>query len=134
MGREVRIPVPSAAPPISVPIPEEIEPPATPQPPTELHFTIQYGDTGYTYETIFGTHLAGAKAVTIEDPYIRAPHQIANFVRFCETVVKSGPTVRRINLITGYDDKTDLAMVHEKLEELKQSLLEVDVFLDIQFN
>jgi ATP-dependent Lon protease len=134
MGREVRISVPSAPPAISVPVPEKIEPPATPQPPTELHFTIQYGDTGYTYETIFGTHLIGAKAVTIEDPYIRAPHQIANFVRFCETVVKSGPTVRRINLITGYDDKTDLAMVREKLEELKQSLLEVDVFLDIQLN
>ena len=40
----------------------------------------------------------------------------------------------RINLITGYDDKTDLAMVRDKLEELKQSLLEVDVVLDIQLN
>jgi ATP-dependent Lon protease len=42
--------------------------------------------------------------------------------------------VRRINLITGYDDKTDLAMVRDKLEELKQSLLEVDVLLDVQLN
>ena len=83
---------------------------------------------------IFGSYLAGAKAVTIEDPYIRAPHQIANFVRFCETVVRANPTVGRINLITGYDDKTDLAMVRDKLEELKQSLLEVDVLLDIQLS
>jgi ATP-dependent Lon protease len=67
---------------------------------------------------IFGSYLAGAKAVTIEDPYIRAPHQIANFVRFCESVVRASPTVGRINLITGYDDKTDLAMVRDKLEEL----------------
>jgi ATP-dependent Lon protease len=134
IGREVRIPVPSAPPATSVPVPEEIKLPATPQPLTELHFTIQYGDTGYTYETIFGVHLAGAKAVTIEDPYIRAPHQIANFVRFCETVVRAGPTVRRINLITGYDEKTDLAMVRDKLEELKQSLLEVDVLLDIELS
>ena len=29
---------------------------------------------------------------------------------------------------------TDLAMVRDKLEELKQSLLEVDVFLDIQLS
>ena len=79
-------------------------------------------------------YLADAKAVTIEDPYIRAPHQIANFVRFCETVVRAGPTVRRINLITGYDDKTDLTMVRDKLEELKQSLLEVDVLLEIQLS
>jgi ATP-dependent Lon protease len=134
IGPEVRTSVPSAPPVISVPVPEEIKTAAAPQPLTELHFTIQYGDTGYTYETIFGCHLAGAKAVTIEDPYIRASHQIANFVRFCETVVRAAPTVRRINLITGYDDKTDLAMVRDKLEELKQSLLEVDVLLDIQLS
>lgn len=83
---------------------------------------------------IFGSYLAGAKAVTIEDPYIRAPHQITNFVRFCETVVRAGPTVRRITLITGYDDNTDLAMVRDRLEELKQSLLEVDMLLDIQLS
>ena len=35
-------------------------------------------------------------------------------------------------MITGHDDKTDLAAVSEKLEELKQSLLEADVALDIE--
>ena len=55
-------------------------------------------------------------------------------MRFCETVVRAAPTVRHINLITGYDDNTDLAMVRDKLEELKQSLLEVDVLLDIQLS
>ena len=134
IGPGVRHPGPAAPPPTSIPVPEEIEPPATPQTLTEQHFSIQYGDTGYTYDTIFGGYLVGAKAITIEEPYIRAPHQIANFVRFCETIVGTGPTVRRINLVTGYDDKTDLAMVRDKLEELKQSLLEVDVLLDIQLN
>jgi ATP-dependent Lon protease len=99
---------------------------------SERHYTIQYGDFGHTYDGIFGPYLVGAKAVTIEDPYIRAPHQITNFVRFCETVVKFAPTIRRVNLITGYDEKTDLAAVREKLEELKQSLLEADIFLDIK--
>jgi ATP-dependent Lon protease len=130
----VQHPRPAAPPATAIPAPEEIRPPAPPQILTEQHFTIQYGDTGYTYDTIFGSYLAGAKVITIEDPYIRASHQIGNFVRFCETVVGAGPTVRRINLITGYDDKTDLSMVREKLEELKQSLLEVDVFLDIQLS
>jgi ATP-dependent Lon protease len=135
IGRPVvRSPRPSAPPATSLPLSEESQPATASQPLTEQHFSIQYGDTGYTYDTIFGTYLTGAKAVTIEDPYIRAPHQIANFVRFCETVVTASPTVARINLITGYDDKTDLAMVRDKLEELKQSLLEVDVFLDIQLD
>lgn len=99
----------------------------------EQHFTIMYGDTGHSYESIIGPYLFGAKAVVIEDPYIRLQHQIQNFVRFCETVVKSG-TVKRIDLITGYDDDTQLKDIHEKLEDLKQSLLEVDVILEVKLN
>jgi ATP-dependent Lon protease len=71
----------------------------------EKHFTIFYGDTGYSYETIIGPYLHGAKAIEIEDPYIRMPHQIQNFVRLCETVVKLS-NIKRIDLTTGYDDET----------------------------
>lgn len=99
----------------------------------EAHFTILYGDTGYSYESILGPYLAGAKSVVIEDPYIRLQHQIQNFVRFCETVLKTG-TVKKISLVTGYDDRTQLAEIAEKLEALKQSLLELDVELDVALN
>lgn len=99
----------------------------------EQHFTILYGDTGYSYESILGPYLQGAKSVVIEDPYIRLQHQIQNFVRFCETVLKAG-TVKKISLVTGYDDKTQLADIAEKLEELKQSLLELDVELEVKLN
>lgn len=106
---------------------------AVPLQPSEQHFTILYGDTGHSYESIMGPYLRGAKEVTIEDPYIRLQHQIQNFVRFCETCLKSG-TVKTINLITGYDDKTQLADISEKLDDLKQSLLEADVLLDVKLN
>ena len=117
------------------------EPPTAAQPPAapkaaaliEQHFTIQYGDTGQTYNSIFGTYLSDARAVTVEDPYIRAPHQINNFLRFCEEVVRVS-TIRRIVLKTGFDERTDLAMVNERLSELKQSLLEYDVVLDIELS
>jgi len=99
----------------------------------EQHYTILYGDAGHSYETILGPYLAGVKVITIEDPYIRMPHQIQNFVRFCETVTRLGD-VQKINLITGYDDSTQLAEISEKLDQLKQSLLELDVLLDIQLN
>ncbi len=99
----------------------------------EQHFTILYGDTGYSYESIIGPYLQGAKLVIIEDPYIRLQHQIQNFVRFCEAVLKAG-TVKKISLITGYDDKTQLADIAEKLDELKQSLLELDVELEVKLN
>ena len=99
----------------------------------EQHFTIMYGDTGYSYESIMGPYLAGAKSVVVEDPYIRMQHQIQNFVRFCETILKAG-TIKQITLITGYDDKTQLAEIAEKLGELKQSLLEADVELEVKLN
>lgn len=99
----------------------------------EQHFSILYGDTGHTYESIIGPYTTGVKKVVIEDPYVRLPHQIQNFVRFCETLLKVG-TVKHITLITGHDDKTPLAEMAEKLEELKQSLLELDVELEVKLN
>lgn len=113
-----------------------VVPVSTPTPPVgpkEQHFTILYGDTGYSYESIMAPYLQGAKTVVIEDPYIRLQHQIQNFVRFCETALKGG-TVKKITLITGHDDKTPLVEMAEKLEELKQSLMELDVELEVKLN
>jgi ATP-dependent Lon protease len=99
----------------------------------EQHFTIMYGDTGHSYESIIGPYLFGAKAVVIEDPYIRLQHQIQNFVRFCELLVKAG-SIKKIDLVTGYDDNTQHAEIHEKLSDLKQSLLEIDIMLEVTLN
>ena len=107
--------------------------PIVPDESVEKHFTIMYGDVGHSYESIIGPYLRGAKSVVIEDPYIRLQHQIQNFVRFCECILKAG-TIKKISLITGYDDNTQLAEIAEKLEELKQSLLEMDVELEVKLN
>lgn len=114
--------------PVEAPQPEEAKSPLD-----ERHFTIMYGDVGHSYETIVGPYLTGAKSLVIEDPYIRLQHQIQNFVRFCEMVVRS-ETVRKITLITGYDDNTQVADIAEKLDELKQSLLELDIELEVKLN
>ena len=125
-------PVESAAPQAPVPA-SPATAPTLPAALKEQHFTILYGDTGYSYESIIGPYLQGAKSLVIEDPYIRLQHQIQNFVRFCETVLKAG-TVKRITLITGHDDNTPLAEMAEKLEDLQQSLLELDVELEVKLN
>jgi ATP-dependent Lon protease len=101
--------------------------------PEEQHYTIFYGETGYSYESIVGPYLKVAKEITIEDPYIRVPYQIQNFVRFCETVVRLSP-IRKITLITASDDSSNVAEMHDRLDELKQSLLELDIILDIKLN
>ncbi|WP_019611719.1 BREX system Lon protease-like protein BrxL [Thioalkalivibrio sp. AKL7] len=101
--------------------------------PEEQHFTIHYGDTGYSYEMLLSPYLAGAKRVEVEDPYIRATHQVHNFVRFCEAVIKV-PTIRKVVLTTSYDKETDLKILNDRFEELKQSLLEQDIELAILIN
>ena len=99
----------------------------------DKHFKIHYGDTGHSYESIIGPYLAGATEVVIEDAYIRATHQVINFVRFCEAVVKS-PTIRKIRLVSVFPDEDKREEVGNKLQELKQSLLDFDVELEIRLN
>ena len=104
-----------------------------PEDPDEKHFRIRYGDTGHTYDSILSPYLAGAKEIVVEDPYIRATHQVANLVRFCEAVIKE-PTMRKIILVTATPEPERAQDVASKLADLKQSLLERDVELDIQIN
>lgn len=99
----------------------------------EQHFTILYGETGYSYESLLTPYLAGAKTVEIEDPYIRVTHQIQNFVRFCEAIVKT-PAVKKITLYTSYDEQTNMQELSDRLNDVKQSLIELDIELDIKIN
>jgi len=101
--------------------------------PKEQHFTIMYGDTGRSYESIIGPYLKRATEAIVEAPYIRLTHQVQNFVRFCVTVVKLS-AIKRIRLVTGYDDETQLAETKTRLDELAQSLLEIDIVLDVKLN
>lgn len=117
---------------------DPVESPAEPElgvasSPQEQHFTIFYGDTGHSYESIVGPYLQLATEAVVEDPYIRKTHQIQNFVRLCEAFIKN-PTVRQITLITKAEDAEQKAEVSERLGELQQSLLERDVVLKFSFD
>lgn len=103
------------------------------QEPEEQHFTIHYGATGFSYESIITPYLQGTREVVVEDPYVRAIHQVQNFVRLCETFVKHGG-IKKVTLITSFDDITPLADMQSRLDDLKQSLLEADIILDVQLN
>jgi ATP-dependent Lon protease len=101
--------------------------------PKERHYRIHYGATGYSYETIFKDYLAGCEDITVEDPYIRAHHQIVNFLRFCETVVKIAKP-KRIHLITNFDDEAEKQEALAKLSVVSESLKQYDVQLEIKVN
>ena len=97
----------------------------------EKHYTITYDSTGHSYESIILPYLLGAKSVVVEDPYIRATHQVQNFIRFCEAILKQ-PTIKKIKLITSYGDHTNVQELAERIQDIKQSLLEFDVELDVK--
>ncbi len=99
----------------------------------ELHYTIHYGDIGYSYEKILRAHLVGAKVISVDDPYIRIPHQIANFTRFCELVVKVGDG-RKIRLRTGADDQSQEVQNSEKLDALKEDLSLHGITFEYEFD
>lgn len=61
--------------------------------PAELkpkEFTIRYGDTGFSYRSIFGDYLRGAKKLVIEDPHVRRESQIQDLLQLCELAVEIG--------------------------------------------
>ena len=110
--------------------PTEIDAPDQPE---EQHFTIFYDDTGYSYATLFKAYLRGVKRVEIDEPYLRAPHQVQNFVRFCE-VLAAEPTVKEIALKSGYAHEGERDELEHRLGDLVESLLDVDIVLDTTFD
>jgi ATP-dependent Lon protease len=99
----------------------------------ERHYRIHYGATGFSYETIFGPYLKDAEQITIEDPYIRAHHQIVNFLRFCEVAVRLARP-KKILLVTAFDSQAEKDEALGKLATIADSLKELDVQLEVKVN
>jgi len=99
----------------------------------EKHFNIRYEAVGYSYESIFGAYLEGAKEIVVEDPYIRTKHQLLNFSRFCELAIKVG-SIRKIKLITGTEDPYQEVEAEAWLKNLATDLIPHDIDLTFEFD
>ncbi|XP_022062731.1 MIT domain-containing protein 1 [Acanthochromis polyacanthus] len=90
--------------------------------------------TGYSYEVLFKPYISGALTeVWVQDPYIRHTHQLFNFLRFCEMLLKASCKVKKIHLLTSQDE-TDGSQQSSALAELKESLSAQGVALDLQYS
>lgn len=67
--------------------------------PSEKKLEIADGETGHSFESLFSAYLCGAQSVVLQDAFMSANHQIANFLRFCELLVKLG-SVKKITLVS----------------------------------
>jgi ATP-dependent Lon protease len=119
---------PAVIPPPPAPVAVETAPtPAL----TERHYRIHYGAVGYSYQSIMGVYLPGAKEIVVEDAYIRHQHQIRNFLLFCELAVRlSKPT--KIKLVTKFEDEVEKADAMAKLATIGESLKAHDVEFTVE--
>lgn len=99
----------------------------------EKHFTIRYGDIGYSYHSLFAAYLVGAKALTIEDPYIRKDYQLRNLIQVCEIAVQTG-TIKQIRLVTGSEHDYQRQEIELKFKSLAESLADSGVEFGFNFD
>ncbi|KAI1241708.1 hypothetical protein IHE44_0005196 [Lamprotornis superbus] len=93
---------------------------------------IEENATGFGYEKLFHEYLTEiVSEVWVEDPYIR---QLYNFLRFCEMLIKGPCKVKTIHLLTSYDEGIGRSQQMTALEEIKQSLSNYGVTLNIDFS
>jgi ATP-dependent Lon protease len=103
------------------------------EPRAEKHFTIRYGDIGYLYQSLFGGYLLGAKALIIEDPYIRKDYQLRKLIQVCELAIQTG-TLKQISLVTGSEHDYQRREFEPKLKSLAESLADSGVEFRFRFD
>jgi ATP-dependent Lon protease len=103
--------------------------------PREAHLTFQENQRGVSFDTLFGPYLAGAKQITITDPYIRVFYQACNLMDLVETVIKLKPKEDevKVNLITTLDDFKGEQQV-EYLERIQESCGAVGIDFTWEFD
>ncbi|XP_017195153.1 MIT domain-containing protein 1 isoform X2 [Oryctolagus cuniculus] len=96
---------------------------------------IEENATGFSYESLFQEYLnETVTEVWIEDPYIRQTHQLYNFLRFCEMLIKRPCKVKTIHLLTSLDEGIGNMQQSSGLKEIKESLRNHGVLLEVEYS
>uniref|UniRef100_UPI0037E94C68 MIT domain-containing protein 1 n=1 Tax=Semicossyphus pulcher TaxID=241346 RepID=UPI0037E94C68 len=95
---------------------------------------IEEDAIGYSYDALFKPYISSLLTeVWVQDPYIRHIHQLYNFLRFCEMLLKASCKVKKIHLLTSQDEG-DSSQQSSALAELRESLGSQGVTLDLQYS
>ena len=88
----------------------------------EKNLSFRMGQTGVNYKKLFATYLAEAKEITVEDPYIRAPWQIKNFMEFVTMLIETRPVDDlKLHLFTNEEEEKIPDLI-DKLDDIKDDL------------
>lgn len=99
----------------------------------EQSLSFRMGQTGVTYEKLFAPYLSDANEITIEDPYIRAPWQVKNFMEFVTMLVDTRSVDDlKITLITN-EDEDKIPDLIDKLDDFKDDLVGYGIEFEYKF-
>jgi ATP-dependent Lon protease len=99
----------------------------------EQNLSFRMGQTGVTYEKLFAPYMQEAKEITVEDPYIRAPWQIKNFMEFVTMLIDTRPVDDlKLNLITN-EEEDKIPDLIDRLDELKDDLVNYGIDFEYKF-
>ena len=84
---------------------------------------LRSNQKGVTYEGLFSPYIIGAKRIEINDPYVRFPYQLRNFVEFVALVHRLKDVGDEIQLILNTaTDEEFAAKIRSDLDSLADSL------------
>lgn len=110
----------------------ETEEPAAPELESKtIH--IKEGDTGYSYQNLFGSYLKGARKVYVTDPYVRLDYQIHNFIAFAGILDTSIGEIT-LHLTTSASEDLYQQEADRKLKEFSASLAKHGIIFTYEFN
>lgn len=91
------------------------------------------GQTGVSYEKLFASYMANANEITVEDPYIRAPWQIKNFMEFALMLINTRPVDDlKLNLITN-EEEDKIPELIDRLDDIKDDLATYGIAFEYKF-
>lgn len=94
---------------------------------------IREGDTGYSYNNLFGPYLKGATKIFVVDPYVRLEYQIRNFIVFAGIIDTSAGQVE-LKLTTSTEDAYQEKIQEQKLKEISASLAQHGIIFTFEFD
>lgn len=99
----------------------------------EKSMTFRMGQTGVSYEKLFASYMANASEITVEDPYIRAPWQIKNFMEFALMLINTRPVDDlKLNLITN-EEEDKIPELIDRLDDIKDDLATYGINFEYKF-
>ena len=99
----------------------------------EKSLSFRMGQTGVSYTKLFASYMENANDITVEDPYIRAPWQVKNFMEFVTMLIDSRPVDDlKLHLVTNEDEEKIPDLI-DRLDEIKDDLTAYGIEFDYKF-